>query len=44
MHRFQVKALADSYGPYDLCTLLATIPGASAFHRLAQDGCPVVKP
>ena len=44
MHRFQVKAPADSHGPYDYYTLLATIPGASAFRPVAQGGCPMVKP
>ena len=44
MHRFQVKAPADSHGPYDHCMLLATIPAASAFQPLTQGGCPMVKP
>jgi len=44
MHRFKVKAPADSHGPYDYYTLLATIPAAVAFRPLDQGECPMLKP
>ena len=44
MHRFKVKAPADSHGPYDYYRLLATIPAATAFRPLDQGGCPMLKP
>ncbi len=42
MYLFQVKALAQSSGPYDLYTTVATIPAAEAFRPLDQGGCPTV--
>jgi len=39
-----VKAPADSHGPYDYYTLLATIPAAVAFRPLDQGECPMLKP
>lgn len=43
MYRFKVKAPADSHGPADLYTLLATIKGPDAFRPLAEGGCAFVK-
>ncbi|GJD50182.1 hypothetical protein OPKNFCMD_2919 [Methylobacterium crusticola] len=40
---FEVKAPADSKGPYDYYKLLATVPGDQAFRPLADGGCPLVK-
>jgi len=44
MYLFQVKAPAQSSGPYDLYTTVATIPAAEAFRPLDQGGCPAVIP
>ena len=41
MYLFQVKAPAQSKGPYDLYTTVATIPPAEAFRPLEEGGCPV---
>jgi branched-chain amino acid transport system substrate-binding protein len=40
---FQVKAPAESRGPWDLYTLLATTPAEEAFRPLAEGGCPLVR-
>lgn len=37
---FGVKQPKESHGPWDLYTLLDTIPGAEAFRPLAAGGCP----
>jgi len=39
MYLFQVKAPAESTGPWDYYTLLATIPAAEAFRPLEDGGC-----
>jgi branched-chain amino acid transport system substrate-binding protein len=43
MFLFQVKAPADSKGPWDLYSLRETIPGDSVFRPLAAGGCPMIK-
>lgn len=43
MYLFQVKTPAESKGPWDLYTLMATIPANEAFRPLADGGCPLVK-
>jgi branched-chain amino acid transport system substrate-binding protein len=40
---FQVKAPAESKGPWDHYKLIATVPGDQAFRPLAEGGCPLVK-
>jgi len=40
MYLLQVKAPAQSKGPYDLYTNVATIPTAEAFRPLEEGGCP----
>jgi branched-chain amino acid transport system substrate-binding protein len=40
---FQVKAPAESRGPWDLYALLATTPAEEAFRPLAEGGCPLVR-
>jgi branched-chain amino acid transport system substrate-binding protein len=42
MYLFEVKAPADSKGPWDLYKLLDTIPAEQAFRPLAEGGCPLV--
>jgi branched-chain amino acid transport system substrate-binding protein len=42
MYLFEVKAPADSKGPWDLYKLLDTIPAEQAFRPLAEGGCPFV--
>jgi branched-chain amino acid transport system substrate-binding protein len=42
MHLFQVKAPAESKGPWDYYKLLATIPAEQAFRPLKDGGCPLV--
>ena len=42
MYLFQVKAPADSKGPWDYYKVLATIPADQAFRPLGQGGCPFV--
>jgi branched-chain amino acid transport system substrate-binding protein len=39
---FQVKTPAESKGPYDLYTLLATVPADEAFRPLDEGGCPLI--
>jgi branched-chain amino acid transport system substrate-binding protein len=43
MYLMQVKAPAESQGPWDLYKLLATIPGDEAFRPLSDSACPLVK-
>ncbi len=43
MYLFRVKTPAESKGPWDLYTRLATVPGDQAFQPLAQSRCPLVK-
>jgi branched-chain amino acid transport system substrate-binding protein len=43
MYLFQVKSPAQSKGPWDFYTLVATIPADQAFRPLAQGGCRLVK-
>lgn len=40
---FEVKAPADSKGPYDYYKLLSTVPGDRAFRPMSEGGCPLVK-
>jgi branched-chain amino acid transport system substrate-binding protein len=42
MYLFQVKAPADSKGPWDFYKLVATIPAEQAFRPLKGGGCPLV--
>jgi branched-chain amino acid transport system substrate-binding protein len=39
----QVKAPADSSGPWDYCRVVATVPGEQAFRPLADGNCPLVR-
>ncbi len=43
MYLFEVKAPAESKGPYDYYKLVKTIPGAEAFRPLGTSECPLVK-
>jgi branched-chain amino acid transport system substrate-binding protein len=43
MYLAQVKSPAESKGPWDFYTILATIPGDEAFRPLAESACPLVK-
>jgi branched-chain amino acid transport system substrate-binding protein len=43
MHLFEVKKPEESKGEWDLCKLLATVPGDQALHPLGKGGCPLVK-
>ncbi len=43
MHLYQVKAPAESKGPWDDYKLVATVPGARAFQPLSESQCPLVK-
>ena len=43
MFLFEVKKPSDSKGPWDLYTLVSTIPADEAFRPLADGGCPLVK-
>ncbi len=43
MYLWQVKAPAESKGPYDYLKLVATIPGDEAFRPMAPDLCPMLK-
>ena len=40
---FRVKTPAESKGPYDFYTLVATIPAAEAFRPLSESLCPAIK-
>lgn len=42
MYLMQVKAPAESTGPWDLYKVLATIPGDEAFRSLEDGQCPLV--
>jgi branched-chain amino acid transport system substrate-binding protein len=42
-HLFQVKAPAQSKGPWDLYNLVETFPGDAAYLPLAESTCPLVK-
>jgi branched-chain amino acid transport system substrate-binding protein len=42
MHLFQVKAPAESKGPWDYYKHLATIPADQAFRPLSEGKCPLV--
>lgn len=39
----EVKAPAESKGPWDYYKVLARVPGAEAYRSLAEGGCPLVK-
>lgn len=43
MYLMKVKSPAESKGPYDYYTLLATTPGKDAFRPLSQSECPLVQ-
>ncbi|MGF3025162.1 ABC transporter substrate-binding protein [Methylobacterium aquaticum] len=43
MYLFRVKTPDESKGPWDLYTLVATIPGEQAFQPLSASRCPLVK-
>jgi branched-chain amino acid transport system substrate-binding protein len=43
IHLYQVKAPAESKGPWDLYKLVSTIPGDQAFQPLSESRCPLVK-
>ncbi len=43
MYLMRVKSPADSKGPWDIATLVATVPGDVAFRSLADSVCPLVK-
>ena len=43
MYLFQVKAPAESKGPWDLYTLQQTIPGSATFRPMNDGGCPMIK-
>ena len=43
MYVYQVKAPADSRGPWDLYKLVKTIPADQAFRPLSESACPLVK-
>jgi branched-chain amino acid transport system substrate-binding protein len=43
MYLVQVKAPGASKGPWDLYTVLRTIPGEQAFQPLAQGSCRLVR-
>ncbi len=39
---FRIKAPSESKEPYDVYTLLATVPGDEAFRPMDEGGCPLV--
>jgi branched-chain amino acid transport system substrate-binding protein len=43
MYLFQVKTPAESKGPWDLYTLVQTVPGDAVFRPPGAGGCPMVK-
>ena len=43
MYLVRVKTPAESKGPWDLYTVLRTIPGNKAFQPLAESTCPLTK-
>jgi branched-chain amino acid transport system substrate-binding protein len=42
LHLFEVKAPAESKGPYDYYKLLRTVPAAEAFRPIEAGGCALV--
>jgi branched-chain amino acid transport system substrate-binding protein len=42
LYLFQVKDPAQSKGPWDIYTLVTTIPADQAFRPLSEGGCPLV--
>jgi branched-chain amino acid transport system substrate-binding protein len=42
MYLMEVKAPADSTGPWDYYNVLATVPADEAFIDPAESGCPLV--
>jgi branched-chain amino acid transport system substrate-binding protein len=42
-HLFEVKAPAESRGPWDYLKPIATTPAEQAFRPLAEGNCPFVK-
>jgi branched-chain amino acid transport system substrate-binding protein len=43
MHLFEVKAPAESKGPWDYYTLKGTVPAAEAFRPVDRGGCVIVQ-
>ena len=43
MYLFQVKKPSESFGPWDLYKLVATIPGDEAFQPLSASRCPLIR-
>ncbi len=43
MYLFEVKAPAESKGPWDYYKLIRTVPGDEAYRPLDKGGCPLVK-
>jgi branched-chain amino acid transport system substrate-binding protein len=43
MYLFEVKAPAESKGPFDYYKLIRTIPGEEAFRPMEKGDCPLVK-
>lgn len=43
MYLFEVKAPAESKGPWDYYKLIGTVRGADAFRPAADGGCPLVR-
>lgn len=43
MYLFRVKTPAESKGPWDYYTTVATVPAAEAFQPLSKSACPLVK-
>ena len=43
MYLYQVKAPAESKGPWDYLKLVSTIPAEQAFKPLNQSACPLLK-
>lgn len=44
MYLVQVKSPVESTGPWDLYTVLRTIPGDQAFRPLSKGTCKLVRP
>jgi branched-chain amino acid transport system substrate-binding protein len=43
MYLFRVKSPAESKGPWDYYTTVATVPATEAFQPLSKSTCPLVK-
>ena len=43
MQLVQVKAPAESKGPWDILKIIRTVPGDAAFRPLTEGDCPLVK-